>query len=181
MCPQLQATSTRCRFERSPLIQVAARTWSSGTLRLPTRLPFALTTMRTAPEPHFSSRGPDAGLIRSTTATGVVGLASQISCAKGLTASIVKSSHGRSAEGRIENSASVLAVAWRLRIGRGSGCRTPMHLQPQAFSLFLLGLQPHRLADDLFHDLVGAAADRAQAGVADGSLDAVLTHVAVAA
>src|SRR5262249_37611960 len=41
--------------------------------------------------------------------------------------------------------------------------------------------QPHRLADDLLHDLVGAAPDWAEAGVADGALDSVLAHVAVAA
>jgi integrase len=42
-------------------------------------------------------------------------------------------------------------------------------------------LQPHQFAEDLLHDLVGAAAYGAQAGVADGSLYAVLAHVAVAA
>ena len=42
-------------------------------------------------------------------------------------------------------------------------------------------LEPELAAEDLLHDLVGAAADRAEAGVADGALDPVLAHVAVAA
>ena len=40
---------------------------------------------------------------------------------------------------------------------------------------------PQLLAEDLLHDLVGAAADRAQAGVPHGALDLVLLHVAGAA
>ena len=40
--------------------------------------------------------------------------------------------------------------------------------------------EPQLLAQDLLHDLVGAAADGAEAGIADGALDAVLAHVAVA-
>src|SRR5690606_79142 len=42
-------------------------------------------------------------------------------------------------------------------------------------------LEPHRLAEALLHDLVGAAADRAEAGVAEGAFDAELGYVAVAA
>src|SRR6266511_5803141 len=42
-------------------------------------------------------------------------------------------------------------------------------------------LQTQLSAEDLLHHLVRAPADRAQAGVADGALDAVLPHVAVAA
>src|SRR4051812_42710492 len=42
-------------------------------------------------------------------------------------------------------------------------------------------LQPQLAPDDLLHDLVGAASDRPQAGVAQGPLDLVLAHVAVAA
>ena len=42
-------------------------------------------------------------------------------------------------------------------------------------------LQAEVLADDLPHDLVGPAPDRAEPGVAQGSLDFVFTHVAVAA
>ena len=42
-------------------------------------------------------------------------------------------------------------------------------------------LQPQLLPQDLLHHLVGAAADRAQAGVAHRSLDLVLLHVAGAA
>src|SRR6478735_5895147 len=42
-------------------------------------------------------------------------------------------------------------------------------------------LEPHELAQDLLHDLVGAAADRPEAGVAGHALDAVLAHVARAA
>ena len=42
-------------------------------------------------------------------------------------------------------------------------------------------LQAQSAAEDLLHDLVGAAADRAEAGVAQRALDPVLAHVAVAA
>src|SRR3954453_3007635 len=42
-------------------------------------------------------------------------------------------------------------------------------------------LQAHLLGQDLPHDLVGPAPDRAQAGVAGGALDPVLLHVARAA
>src|SRR5205807_8164224 len=41
--------------------------------------------------------------------------------------------------------------------------------------------EPVRLADELLHDLVGAGADPAQAGITPGALDRELPHVAVAA
>src|SRR3954469_13328194 len=69
--------------------------------------------------------------------------------------------------------------------------RTPMCLSPcaawfeegrEAYSHPRRGrLEPDDLREDLAHDLVGAAADRAEAGVAGGALDVVLDHVAGAA
>ena len=43
------------------------------------------------------------------------------------------------------------------------------------------GSEAEPAAEDLLHDLVGAAADRAEPGVAERPLDPVLAHVAVAA
>src|SRR4051794_37129885 len=50
---------------------------------------------------------------------------------------------------------------------------TRLHLAGRGRSL-----QPEHFAQDLVHDLVGSAADRAQSGVAGHALDLVLLHVA---
>src|SRR4051812_48512889 len=80
--------------------------------------------------------------------------------------------------------ASSSAASSRLNVVLSpSVCR--MSPNPWRFTTGLPGearkLEPDDLGEDLAHDLVGAAADGAEAGVSGGALEVVLDHVAGAA
>src|SRR4051812_22180871 len=72
--------------------------------------------------------------------------------------------------------ASAVAAMPSVTVASASGARS--FTAPESFHA---GLEPELPSEDLLHDLVGAAADRAQAQVARRALDAVLLHVARAA
>src|ERR671934_2909015 len=87
----------------------------------------------------------------------------------------------RGAAGRraaVRSASSSRSYGWRRRRRRRLLSRPPPAAAVRAADP---SLQPHRLAEALLHDLVGAAADRAQARVARHALDLVLAHVAGAA